>query len=143
MAALYFGIEMDLSNAKLLKSMFVRRKQELRWIYLVAAFPFIAFAIAGWEYGAFFLYITPAVICLIQYFYPTVIGWLFFFSIFCVGTAAYLWLLLTDVVKLFAGKRPSALLDCDDSIVFILLVILLSAISYGLFKIRPKKVTRD
>ena len=59
------------------------------------------------------------------------------------GAAAYLWLLLTDVIKLFVGERPRALLDTDDSFVFILLEILLCAISYGLFKIRPKSIERD
>jgi len=131
------------SFLKFLTSLFIRCNQELRWIYLIAAFPFIAFAFAGWDYGAFFLYITPAVLCLFQYFYPTVIGWFFFFSVFCVGAAAYLWLLLTDVIKLIIGERPRALLDADDSFVFILLEILLCAISYGLFKIRPKSIERN
>lgn len=127
------------SISKFIKSLFIPRYQKMRWIYLLAAFPIIAFALAGWEYGAFPLYITPAVLCLVQYFYPTVCGWFVFFSIFCIGSAAYFWLLFTDVIKIFVGDRPRALLDADDSFVFILLVILLCAITYGLFKLRPTK----
>jgi len=57
--------------------------------------------------------------------------------LYLVGTAAYVVALVKDIVQLGGGGQPSILLDSDDSVVFVLLVIYLLAVCYGLFRVRP------
>ncbi|MDL1964245.1 MAG: hypothetical protein LWW98_07920 [Deltaproteobacteria bacterium] len=110
---------------------------EKRWIFLIALLPFVLFALAGYQYGAFLLYMVPAIFCVVQYFYPTIILWGIFFLTFISGAGVYLYLLFSDLYKLATGVRPQALLDFDDSIVFITLVLVLVWIAYILFISRP------
>lgn len=107
------------------------------WIYLVASIPLLAFALAGWEYGAFWGYFVLAIVCISQFFRPMKPVWLFLFVVYSAGSVIYLGLLLSDVGRILAGARPTVLVDADDSFVFGLLVVFLIGVSYGLFRIRP------
>jgi hypothetical protein len=80
----------------------------------------------------------PALLCLVQFFYPTIFLWGLFFIIFLSGSAVYCFLFLFDIYKLIIGLRPSALLDVDDSVVFILLLAILIGITFVLFVSRPR-----
>jgi len=80
----------------------------------------------------------PALLCLVQFFYPTIFLWGLFFIIFLLGSAVYFFLLLSDIYKLIIGLRPAALLDVDDSVVFILLLAILIVITFVLFVSRPR-----
>ena len=80
----------------------------------------------------------PAILCLVQFLYPTIFLWGIFFIIFLSGSAVYSFLLITDIYKIIVGIRPSTLLDIDDSVVFILLLAILIGITYILFISRPQ-----
>jgi len=107
------------------------------WVYLLAALPLLVFAVVGLEYGAWAFYLIPALICVVQFFRPTKSVWFVLFLLYLVGTAAYVVALVKDIVQLGGGGQPSILLDSDDSVVFVLLVIYLLAVCYGLFRVRP------
>jgi len=107
------------------------------WVYLLAAMPVLVFAIVGLEYGAWAFYLLPALLCLVQFFRPTKPVWFVLFVLYLVGTAAYVVALIKDVGQLADGGRPSILLDSDDSVVFVLLVLYLLAMCYGMFRVRP------
>ncbi len=125
---------------KLVNILFSRREQKAKWIYLIGSIPLAIFALIGLDYGAFFLYAIPAIILIFQFLYPTLVGWLFFLLIFTAGAITYTVLLISDIIKLAQGIRPSALVDIDDSIVFIFLIILLWGLTYGAFKMKPKTI---
>lgn len=112
-------------------------KPQGSWVYFLAALPLFVFALVGVEYGASAFYLIPAVICVVQFFRPTKPGWLVLFVLYLTGTATYLVALVKDVAQLAGGSRPSILVDSDDSVVFVLLVIYLLAVCYGLFRVRP------
>lgn len=120
--------------------LFNRRSQKGQWLFIIASLPFLAFALIGWQYGAFYFYAIPAVICIAQIIYPTMFGWLAIFSLYFVGTSIYIVLLAGDILKIIIKVRPKALLDFDDSIVFIFFVVVLIAVTFGLFKYRPKLI---
>lgn len=107
------------------------------WVYLLASLPLLIFALVGAEYGALAFYLIPALICVVQFFRPTKPVWFVLFVLYLAGTAAYVVALIKDVVQLAGGGRPSILVDSDDSVVFVLLVIYLLAVCYGLFRVRP------
>ena len=118
--------------------LFDRRQQKGRWLFVLASLPFLIFALIGREYGAFPLYIIPAVICIVQLFYSTMFSWIIIFSLYFIGSSVYVFLLIGDIVKIIKKVRPEALLDFDDSVVFILLVIILVVVTLGLLRYRPR-----
>ncbi len=123
---------------KVLYYLFKKSPMRRQWIFIIACIPFVLFGLIGAQYGAFFLYMIPGGLCIIQFFYPTIFLWGLFFIIFLSSSATYLFILLTDIFKLFNGLRPSALLDIDDSVVFILLLLILIGITFVLFFSRPR-----
>lgn len=108
------------------------------WVYLLAALPLLVFALIGVEYGAFLLYLVPALICIIQFFRPTKVVWLVVSVVYLAGTATYVVALIADLVHLARGRQPSILVDSDDSAVFVLLVVFLVSVCFGLLKVRPR-----
>ena len=107
------------------------------WVYFLAALPLFVFALVGVEYGASAYYSIPALICVAQFFRPTKTVWLVLFVLYLMGTGGYSVALIKDVGQLVGGGQPSILVDSDDSVVFVLLVIYLLAVCYGLFRVRP------
>ena len=105
---------------------------------MIAVIPLILFGLISYEYGAFLLYIIPALLCLVQYFFPTIFLWGLFFTIFAAGSAIYSFLIISDIYKLIIGVYPSLLLDVNDSAAFILLLAILVGITFVLFTSRPR-----
>ena len=106
----------------------------MRWVYLIAGIPFVVFAISGYFYGAFFIYMVPVILCLLQYFHPTFFGWIFFSCIFTVGSCGYSLLLIKDIIRYFKGENTKILIDYGDSLVFILLLMFMLITTYLLLK---------
>jgi hypothetical protein len=125
-----------------LTSLITRRGKRGGWIYMLAAIPLLFFALWGWEYGAFFLYFSLAALCLIQYFYPTILGWVILFSIYMAGAATYLYVYFKDLFQLLRGVKSgnSIFIDWDDSVVFTILIALIVAIALNLYKKRPRHI---
>lgn len=127
----------------ILRYLFRKSPMNRRWIFLIAIIPFSLLALMGAEYGAFFLYFWPALLCLIQFIYPTIFLWGIFLIVFLSGSVAYFILILKDIYKLIVGSSPSILIDFDDSIVFILFFIILVAITLGIFLSRPHRTSAE
>jgi hypothetical protein len=129
-------------NTKLLRLrtyLFARQNSKMRWVYLVAGIPFISFAIAGYHYDAFFTYLIPALLCLLQYYYPTIFGWIVFVLVYSLGSCGYLFLLIKDIIRYVEGKRTEILIDFGDSLVFISLLLLILIITFLLFRVFPPR----
>ena len=122
---------------RLLKYLFGKYTMKGCWVFLFPAVVLSLIGITGYEYGALFLYLVPALICLAQCFYPTVFVRGLFFVIFSAGSAVYCVAILSDVYRLAVGGHPSILLDVDDSVVFILFLLILLVITFALYAIRP------
>ncbi len=106
--------------------------------YLLLALPLLLIALIGSQYGAAALYAVPAIICILQFFRPTFIGWLFVF-LPCAGmTLVWSGGLLIDIIKIMTKQHPSILLDSNDSIVFIIALAVFVGLSIWLWSVRPK-----
>jgi nicotinamide riboside transporter PnuC len=105
--------------------------------YLLFALPLLLIALVGLQYGAFPLYAAPVVICIFQFFRPTMIGWLLIFLPCVAMCFAWLFGLVRDLAYIIIGARPSILLDLDDSLVFLVALALFLGFSWWLWRIRP------
>jgi len=119
--------------------LFSRRVQRRKWLYLVATLPPLLFALWGWEYGAFFPYLTLAVLYVVQFFYPTMFGWFILLLPYLCGTFAYGYRFVTDLFDLIGGSKStvSMFLGVEDSLVFTTIVIFLVLTTVGLSRIKP------
>jgi hypothetical protein len=115
----------------------IRRNGKRSLVYLIAAVLFGVIGLAGLQYGALPLYLLPAIICATQFVYPTPLGWALVFTPVMAGTALWAFALVRDLVWLALGRRPSVLLDLDDSVVFVVLLSVCIAIALVLFRVRP------
>jgi hypothetical protein len=110
-----------------------------RLVYLAAALPFLAFALLGAEYGAFGLYLAPAVLCAVQFFFPTTLGWTLITVLYGSAVLLYTWLALADLWRLMRGEAVSLFLDSDDSLAFLFLLALLYLFLVALLFVSPWK----
>jgi hypothetical protein len=95
------------------------------WVYLAAAVPFLIFALSGSEYGAFWIYIAPAALCVVQFFIPTRLAWFLVTALYAAGAAIYTWLLFADLWRVFIARTSAAVfLDPDDAIAFFVMLAL-------------------
>jgi hypothetical protein len=118
-----------------------RREQPARWVFVATAMPLVLVALIGSAYGAFVPYAALAGICLVQAFYPTLLGWGVVLTLYGVGSALYLFTLGADVHRLMRGDRPQVFLNPYDSTFFLVLLASLLALSALVLRNRP--VRRD
>ena len=123
---------------KIFHYLFKKSPIKRNWIFIIGCILFVLLGLIGSQYGAFFIYMIPAVLCIIQFCYPTIFLWGLFLILFLSASTIYFILLLTDIYKLITGLRPIALMDLDDSFVFIFLLAILLGITIVLFFSRPK-----
>ena len=117
---------------------FRKSPKKRRWIFLVAFVLFTLVALIGADYGAFLIYMVPAMLCILQYFYPRILVWGILFVIFLLGSVMYSCLLIADIYRLVVGVRPWTLVDVNDSVVFILLSAIVVGITFVVFVSRPR-----
>jgi hypothetical protein len=119
--------------------LFSRRVQRRKWLYLVATLPPLLYALWGWEYGAFFPYLTLAVLYVLHFFYPTMFGWLILLLPYLCGTLAYGYKFISDLSGLIGGSKSavSMFLSVEDSLVFTAIVAFLVLTTVGFFRIKP------
>ena len=109
-------------------------------VYLVAAVLFAVIGLAGLEYGALPAYLLPAFICATQFTYPTPLGWGLVFIPVTFGAALWTFALARDLVWLVLGRRPSVLLDLDDSVVFLAALFITIVVAVILYRVRPRRI---
>ena len=127
---------------RLLRFLFGRCEQNSRWFYLIIAIPFIFSGLMGWEYGAFWPYMIPVLLCIVHFFYSTIFVWFIIFFLYFVWAVAYTYGVVNDLFALIKGFQPSIFLGSYDTIVFTILFIAVVSITFGLFKLRPSKRKR-
>jgi hypothetical protein len=120
-----------------------RRAQPGRWIYILAALPVLLSALWEWEYGAFLPYLSLLALFLVQYFYPTMFVWLILFFLYFAGSLTYLYLYFRDLFELIIDTKSgiSGFAGRYDLIISTVLVALIVAIAFGLYKRRPTHYT--
>lgn len=114
-----------------------------RLVYLVATLPFIAFAMWGAEYGAFWLYLAPAALCGVQFFFPTRLGWTVITVLYGGGVLLYTWLAVVDLWRFMSGESVSIFLAADDSLAFVLLLAFLYLFLVALLFVSPWRRSPD
>jgi hypothetical protein len=107
------------------------------WIFLIAAVPWVLTALFAYEYGGFYFYIVPAVLCLVQYFYPTRFLWGCFFGIFTLAAVVYTGFFAVDLVRIIIGAQPDVFVDLDDSVMVLMFWSVLVFVPLFLFTHRP------
>lgn len=103
--------------------------KRFRWVYLVASVPILLFALWGVEYGAFWFYLVPAVICIAQFFVPTRLGWFVVTGLYATGALLYTWVLAARLWRLFTDEGAALFLDPDEAWEFFAVL----ATSYAIF----------
>ncbi|HSG31103.1 MAG TPA: hypothetical protein VLB82_06100 [Thermodesulfobacteriota bacterium] len=119
---------------KILHKLFTTPGRSRSLIYLVAAIPFILVGLFGWEHGAFWFYLVPAIIAVVQFFKPRMFIWCLLLLIYFVASIQYFYLLIADIIRILTGGSPSALLDTDDSVVFITFVLVIVSVTVFLIR---------
>ena len=89
--------------------------RRFNWLYLAASLPFLLFAAWGAEYGAFWIYLAPAVLCVVQFFFPTRLGWGLMTVLYGGAVVLYTGLAVADLWRLATGEPLDLFLDADDS----------------------------
>ena len=114
------------------------------WLYLAAALPFFVVALGGAEYGAFWIYFAPTLVCVVQFVLPTRFGWGLVTVLYGVSAILCTGILLTDVWRFVRGEPLSVLLDADDSVMFLVMLALLCffAVAFLTHRRRPHRKTR-
>lgn len=114
------------------------------WLYLAAALPFLVVALGGAEYGAFWVYFAPALVCAVQFVVPTKFGWGIVTVLYGASAVSYAGILLTDVWRFVKGEPLSVLLDADDSVMFLVMLAFLCFFAVALLtrRRRPYRQTR-
>ena len=120
---------MNESQQDIVETIIGKRKQNARWVFIIASLPFFLFALWGYQYGAFLLYFIPGLICITQFFYPTLLGWLFIFCLYLIGSGLYIFVVIKDILKMIGGQRSGIFVDSDDTIFFCILISFIISIS--------------
>jgi hypothetical protein len=106
-------------------------------IYVIAAIPLLFIGIGGWSYGIVWFYFVLAAVCLLQWFRPTLPGWIGIFAVYTIVSLGLAFLILSDVVRLSNGDRPTILVDQSDTIAFSLIFLAALGILFTLWVRRP------
>jgi hypothetical protein len=107
------------------------------FVYVLAAIGCLVLGLIGGDYTFLLVILVPAVLCLIQAYYQWQPMWVVIFALYLLGSLFYGGLLIRDVIALSKGTRPQALLDFDDSVVFVVLVSYIVAVTWLLYRARP------
>lgn len=113
------------------------RSRRLAWCYLLLSLPILLLATFGYVYGGFVLYSILAAVVIGQFFYPTLLGWGITLLFYAVCSGMYCYLLVTDIIDLIVGRRPTAFVNPSDSIGFLVLLSLVIGFLILTYKIRP------
>jgi len=103
--------------------------------YCVIAF--FLFALWGYHYGAFPVYFILGLICVTQFFYPTLLGWFILFCLYLIGSGLYIFVVIKNILELIGGKRSGIFIDFDDTVFFSILISLIIILAVALIKLRP------
>jgi hypothetical protein len=85
-------------------------------------------------------YALAAAFCVAQFFSPTVVGWFFIAALFTVSSAYYLSILVGDLGQLSKGARASAMLDLDDSLMFLGFLLVLLTVTIWVLSSMPLSI---
>jgi len=116
--------------------LFEKRTQPLRWLFLIVALPFLALSLPN-EYSTQ-IYALPGLLCIFQFFVPTLAGWALIFAGFATVVAVYSYAFVADLIQIHSGQGASIFLDADDSVVFVLFYLLLVVATVFLYRARPR-----
>jgi hypothetical protein len=113
-----------------------------RGSYLAAAVLLILVSLFASSYGLWSVapYALSAAFCLVQFFLPTVVGWSLVAGLFSVASSYYLLMLFRDIGRLREGTRVSAMLDFDDSVMFIAFLLVVISVTIWVLLSAPVSV---
>jgi hypothetical protein len=131
---------LDGEGNEMLVKTWIQRRGVRSAAYLVCALLFGIGAVAGFEYGALIPYLVPVALCLLQFAYPTPVGWASISALVAIATGLMLFALVRDVAGILGGRQPSVFLDLGDSVVFAGLNVLLIFLTLWLYRVRPRKL---
>jgi hypothetical protein len=111
--------------------------RRFNWLYLASSLPFLLFAAWGAEYGASWIYLAPAALCVVQFFFPTRLGWGLVTVLYGGAVILYTGLALADLWRLATGEPLDLFLDADDSAWFLVMLAFLYVLLVGLVVSSP------
>ncbi len=119
---------------------YCRCEQKHRWIYLIGALPSVIYTVLAYAMlqrfdpmGLFFL--TPAIVCLIHFFYPNLTTWLI--VTFTYGILAALFLCLTVIGIAIIFNTPEEV-DIEGILGAFVLLLFFASVAVSLIIWRPK-----
>ena len=117
-----------------------RRKHHA--VYLVATLPWLFMVAFSQEYGGagavagMIVYSVPVVLCLLQFVFPTRIGWLLALGLQLLATGSAIWF-VGQVFRLLPGDNSLPGTDLDDRVFFVAILVLLCTITVLIARRRP------
>jgi hypothetical protein len=111
--------------------------RRFNWLYLAASLPFVLVATWGAEYGATWIYLVPALVTVVQFFFPTRLGWGLVTALYGGAVALYTGLAVADLWRLAIGEPLDLFLDADDSVWFLVMLAFLYVLLVGLVVSSP------
>jgi hypothetical protein len=111
--------------------------RRFNWLYLAASLPFVLFAAWGAEYEATWIYLAPALVTVVQFFFPTRLGWGLVTVLYGGVVVLYTGLAVADLRRLAIGESLELFLDADDSVWFLVMLAFLYVLLVGLVVSSP------
>jgi hypothetical protein len=95
----------------LVYTLFGRRQQSSRWVFVAAAACLVAVILAGVGHGTLTWYAVLVALCVLQVVYPTLAGWCVVLVLFLYAACAYSFLVIGDLVRIWQGTHPPQVLS--------------------------------
>ena len=118
-------------------ALMAQRSRRWAWCYLLLCLPILMLAAGGYVYGGFVLYSLLAAVVIGQFFYPTLLGWGITLLFYAIASGLYCYLLVTDIIDLIVGRRPTAFVNPSDANAFLILLSVAIGFFILTYKIRP------
>jgi len=111
-----------------MQSGLIRRVNRRRPVYLLCALCLLPLALVAAEYGAGVPYFVLVAACVIQFVYPTVLGWGIVAVVFGLLCSALVFVIGRDLIGFAVGWQPHVLLDADDAAMVIFLATVVTVL---------------
>jgi hypothetical protein len=124
------------------RSLVERRTQPERWMFAATGIVLILFGLIANEYRTLAPYGTLGILCLVQVFYPTMLGWGFVLTMYGVASFLYVYVLAEDAVRVARSQQPWVFVNPVDASFVLILTSVLVMLTLAVARSRPVRSIR-
>jgi len=116
--------------------------RRFHWLYLVAAIPLAVLALSGAEYGAFWFYAAPTLVCVAQFVRPSKLGWLALTLLYGAGAGLLTWDLSQRLWR-FSWRESPLFFDPEEAFGFLSVLLVSYVLLVALVAISPRSLAEE